>query len=234
MEHQSNEDIDSLIAPDPEEGTSSPKNEPIEVDDMTKRIARLPRIPRVQNQGPREEITIEDEPPQLQINPMAVATGGASYQAPHQGRVQPVNFQEKKIRVRDLVHSLFPTFNEAITCMANTGRFIPCSDFNQGNSCQLVPGHNSDRVKGKREGHFCEICYFAADLNNPHAATNCKLEEFLMRKSIEMAHSHALSSLKAAWQSPQTPERGRGRGGRANYRGKCPRGFGKRVRYPKQ
>ena len=191
------------------------------------RVASLPRIPKIR--------AALDEPPQLIVRSATPAAQGAQDHPQPSTSAGPsnnpqVNFNEKKLRLRELVYSLFPTYHEAVVCMSDTGRFIPCDAYNQGNLCTQESGHPSHRVKGKREGHICEVCHFAADLNNPHTAGNCKLEEFLLRKSHEMAHAHALNSLRETWQSPHAPARGRGRGRgppRGIYKGKAPRGRGK-------
>ena len=223
----------------------------LEQQNLQERISLLPRIPKIATTqandssqpaaGPSGLQAMAEQ--QRQAGTQNQPTAGATQISLPTGPSTPpsgvaINYNEKKLRLRELVYSLFPTYHEAVVCMADTGRFIPCEAYNQGNICPLESGHTSQRVKGKREGHICEVCHFAADLNNPHTAGNCKLEEFLMRKSHEMAHAHAMSSLRATWQSPHAPERGRGRGRgrgrspRGSFRGKAPKHLGKNRKNP--
>ena len=101
-----------------------------------------------------------------------------------------VNFNAHTDKMSAMFHSLFPKQGDTIRVFSDCKRYLPCHYYNCGN-CHLPHGHASHRIRGRREGHYCEVCTAAVGLNNTHPALYCRLEDKLQDESLKMAKAFA-------------------------------------------
>ena len=77
-------------------------------------------------------------------------------------------------RVYDVLPLHFPVID-----YITDKKYNPCPEFNRG-LCQANHPHKDEKDQdGKRLDAICEICRYAASLNNPHPAHECKLSRGL-------------------------------------------------------